>query len=127
MKTLLWHLLHHLAFEFLAIGVLGALHTVASPCAPLLEEEGDTMTLGKLAQIEHPLLVHWTGSGTALASNDHPLDASEVEIAKVFEQGFAREETHGGTLDTPEVIYTGQHLATFHRDSKPCIDRHLAH
>ena len=120
------HLLHHLAFEFLAVGMLGALHSVATPCAPLLEEEGDTMALGKLAQIEHPRLEHGTGIGTALAPDDHPLYASEIEVAKVFEQRFAREESHRGILYAPEGVYARQHLATFHGHSKPCVDWHLA-
>ena len=56
-------------------------------------------TLGRVALVadrEHPVLLHRPRTRAALAADDHPVDAFQVELAEVFQQRLDREEPHGG-------------------------------
>src|SRR5690606_115832 len=64
--------------------------------APLLEEEGDLLGAALTADRAHPGLVHRAGAGAALAADDDPVDAGEVELAEVFEERLDGEEADRG-------------------------------
>lgn len=76
--------------------MLVALDAILAPGAPLLEEEGGVGSVGLGEEAEGPFFLHGTGVRTTFATYDDPMDASEVEGAEVFEEGFAGEETDGG-------------------------------
>src|SRR5207302_712285 len=61
---------------------------------PLLEEEGHLGLLALAANGLHPLLPHRAGAGTALPADDDPVDALQVELAEVFQEGLDRKEPH---------------------------------
>lgn len=80
----LWHLLDDPTLKEPAVGVLDALHAVGTPGAPLLEEEGGTLPLHLVADVQHPLFLHRPGLGTALTSYYDPVDTVEVEITQIL-------------------------------------------
>ena len=56
--------------------------------APLLEEERNTAPLALIAEGQDPFFLHRPGAGPALATYNHPIDASQVQFAQVFQQRF---------------------------------------
>src|SRR5206468_1039867 len=48
--------------------------------APLLEEEGDSGSRALLPDFANPLGLHRTGTGPALAANDHPVDPTKRKM-----------------------------------------------
>src|SRR5438270_11082515 len=45
-----------------------------------------------IADRDHPLPPHWTCAGSALAANDRPTDAREVELPEPFQKWFNGQE-----------------------------------
>ena len=52
--------------------------------APLFKEECDALALATIAYLPDPPLFHWPCSSSAFASGDHPIDAGQIERAKIF-------------------------------------------
>src|ERR1035438_32278 len=63
--------------------VLGLPHS-----APLLEEKRNVIFPALIAHRDHPFLPHWPGPGSALATNNCPTDAREIEFAETLQQRF---------------------------------------
>ena len=98
-----------------AIGVFVAFDAVATPGAPLFEEERDVMTFGQLAEVHHPLFLHRSSLRATLATHYHPVDTRQVHITKVFQQRLTRQETDGCPPDITKAFYTADGLFTFYR------------
>ena len=77
-----------------------ALDTVAAPGAPLFEEEGGSVSLGLLLDVECPFFFHRTCFGTTLATDNYPVDILQVKLTEIFQKRFTREETDGSRCDT---------------------------
>src|SRR6267378_3322724 len=54
--------------------------------APLLEEERNTAPLALIAEGQDPFFLYRPGAGPALTTYNHPVDASQVQFAQVFQQ-----------------------------------------
>src|ERR1700722_20851233 len=65
------------------------------PSAPLLEKERDTCGDTLVAHVDCPRRVHWSRMGAALAADDDPIDAMEVEASDCRNQRFYGQEAHG--------------------------------
>lgn len=63
---------------------------------PLLEEESSSCKLAGLMNGFDPFALHWSGSGTAFASDNHPVNPAQVYLAEVFKQRFDAEEARAG-------------------------------
>ena len=63
---------------------------------PLLEKESGVRRVTSPANGFHPLHSHWPCPGAALASDDHPIDTAEIEIAEILQQRFNAQETSPG-------------------------------
>lgn len=87
--------MHNLAIKHFAVGVFVAFDAVAAPGAPLFEEEGCTMSLSLLLDVERPFFFHRTGLGTTLATDNYPVDVLQVKLTEIFEKRFTREEANG--------------------------------
>jgi hypothetical protein len=60
---------------------LAFLHT-----APLLEEEQASLLLTLHLDRADPCWFHWSGTGTAFAADDHPVNACKVEWSEILEE-----------------------------------------
>lgn len=69
---------HALAY-FLAVRIVGA---------PLFEEIGDGCCFALVTNIPRPFATHRAGPMTRLPANDHPVDATKINFAKIFQKGF---------------------------------------
>jgi hypothetical protein len=56
--------------------------------APLLEEERHLHSSALSPNAANPIRGHWTRAWPALATDNDPVNALDVHLAKVFEQGF---------------------------------------
>ena len=65
---------------------------VLACAAPLLEEEGHPLRATLATDVDDPVSKHRPRAGAALAADDHPVDAAEVEWSQVFQQRLDREE-----------------------------------
>lgn len=63
------------AVQVSAVGLGGA-------AAPLLEEEGYAGGVTLVAQVAGPGFGHGAGAGAALAADDQPVDALQVEVGE---------------------------------------------
>src|SRR6267143_175135 len=74
------------AWEFV---IRSAFETSAGLClansAPLFEEEGDTAPLALIAKGQDPFFLHRPGTGPALAADNHPIDALQIQLANVLQ------------------------------------------
>lgn len=86
----------------------------------MLHEERHALRLALVSDRPCPVEVHRPGSVAALSSDDHPADAGEVELAKVFEQRFEREEPNAGR-GLAELIEAPEDGLIFDRRSLPYV------
>ena len=66
-----------------------------SGASPLLEEEGNAVTLAEVPHLEHPVFSHRARLGAALSADDDPRDSAEVDVAERTEQRFDGEKPDG--------------------------------
>src|SRR5713226_3292904 len=52
--------------------------------APLLEEEGNSALLALIPKGQNPFFLHRPGASSALATDNHPVDTSQVQFAEVL-------------------------------------------
>jgi hypothetical protein len=74
---------------------------------PLLEEEGHLFSTALVSNGEHPFLLHASGTGSAFASHNYPMNAFQVHSTKVLEQRLHGQESSMG-VRTPQIINAGQ-------------------
>src|SRR3954471_256604 len=89
--------------------------------APLLEEERHIDFPTLIADRANPVGLHRPGPRPALAAEDHPADAVEVDRTEVFEQGLDREHPQGRRggsemLDARQAV-----LAVLDADAEPDV------
>jgi len=65
---------------------------VLACAAPLLEEEGYPLRAALTTDVDDPISKHGPRVRAALAADDHPVDAMQVEWAKIGQQRFHGEE-----------------------------------
>ena len=84
--------------------------------APLLEKERDTLGATFAFDAGHPGLAHPPSARAALAAGDHPMDAGEIDRAKIFQQWLGGDEAdHGGR--GLQCLQSGQSVS-------PVLDAH---
>ncbi len=62
--------------------------------APLFEEEEAALCIALLLNCAYPGWVHGSCAWSAFASDDHPVNAGQVKLAKVFKQRLDAKEAH---------------------------------
>jgi hypothetical protein len=92
------------------------------PAAPLLEEKRNPRTSTLIPHVDRPIRIHGTSLGTRLASNNHPVDAFEIEVAQRPEQWLQREELDH-RFRRPKVINARKVRVTLDADTHPDIGR----
>jgi hypothetical protein len=60
----------------------------------LFEKESDARGDTLVAHIDCPCRVHWPRTGAALAADDDPIDAMEVEVSYWCDERFHRQEAN---------------------------------
>ena len=71
--------------------------------------------------ILYPFGFHGSCFRSGLSTRDHPMDSTEIDFSKVFEQGFGGNEPHGG-IYRPKVIDSRDSiLSVLHGNAQPCI------
>ena len=66
---------------------------------------GDTGSAALVPYGDNPLTFHWSRSRTALATNNHPTESVQVQLAHVLQQRFDRQKSHG-SIGLTQVIDT---------------------
>ena len=61
---------------------------------PLLEEERHILFSTLTLNVDRPLFSHWSGVGPAFAADYDPVNARQVNLPDVLEQGFDRKEAN---------------------------------
>lgn len=117
-----------LSVDGAAVGFLVALDTVFAVCSPLLEEERNTLLLASAFDVQHPFLLHRSRLVAALAADNDPVDAGEVEGTEVGEERLTRKEAHCFFKDanSRQQFYTADRFCIFHRCSDPHITRNVS-
>ena len=67
-----------------SIGLLMALNTIRTPASPLFEEEGCLLLLALSAYCVNPLGVHGASFGARLATDDDPVDTTEIHRTNIL-------------------------------------------
>src|ERR1039457_1322748 len=57
-------------------------------CSPLVEEERNALLQADAVYAFYPLRLHVAGTRAALAAHDHPMDAVNIKLPKIFQVGF---------------------------------------
>ena len=84
-----WHLVVVFAVEVAAVGLGGS-------ASPLLEEERDVGGSALVAEVADPGHLDRAGAGAALAADDQPVDASEVNLREGTEERSGADESRSG-------------------------------
>lgn len=53
---------------------------------PLFEKEWNLRFVTLAPNADDPVLTHWACAGTAFATNDDPVNLTEIELVEVFKQ-----------------------------------------
>ena len=64
--------------------------------APLLEEEGDTMLKTVVANLSHPVRLHWPCARPGFTADNYPVDSSQLYLRQWPEQRFDRQKLYLG-------------------------------
>ena len=64
--------------------------------APLLEEEGDTMLKTVVANLSHPVRLHWSCTRSGFAPDNYPVDSIQLYPRQGSEQRFERQKLYLG-------------------------------
>jgi len=83
--------------------MLVSFDAIASPGAPLFEEECGALAVGLGLDLEDPFLAHGAGFWATFSANDNPVDVFQVKIAEAFKEGFAGKESNGGRQRTKGI------------------------
>jgi hypothetical protein len=94
-----------------SIQFLVSTDTIGTPGAPLLEEERDLLSHGLAPDAINPFRAHRTGFSPTLASDNDPMNASQVDRADILEEWLNRQKTHRG-FDTSEMVNSGQAVSS---------------
>jgi hypothetical protein len=52
---------------------------------PLFEEKRNLRILALISNGSDPFCLHWPGAWTAFASNNHPIDAGQIESSEILQ------------------------------------------
>jgi hypothetical protein len=88
----------------------------------LLEEERHTGGKTLVAQIAHPLRLHPTMCGAALAPHNQPADSGQVKVRQWAKERLAREETNCSPAFS-QPVYPRRNPLVLDRGTEPDIRR----
>jgi len=87
--------------------------------APLFEKEGNFRPLALRADVPHPFDIHWPRARPALAADNHPVDAPQIDRAEMFQQRFDGKETDLRGRVAEQIYARQTMLAVFHAYAPP--------
>ena len=86
----------------------------------LLEKECYAFLDTLIPNITRPSVIHWTKTFSAFATNDHPVDARQVNFAQILKQRLKRQKPDfSGAFS--ELIYAKQRLFILYARPLPDI------
>ncbi len=88
--------------------------------APLLEEKCDARMNTLITDVDYPCLIHRPRARTALATDNHPVNAAEVEFADRRKKRLDREEADAN-ICALQVRNARCRLSVLNRDAKPNV------
>jgi len=88
----------------------------------LLKEKGRSLTFTKLFYLQNPSLLHWAGTRTGLAADDHPVDAIQTEAPQRANQGLAGKKADVCWY-TSQELYPTNYPLIFDAGAHPDIPR----
>lgn len=109
----------------MAIGFFVAFDAILTKGTPLFEEERHALIFALVEDIQHPILAHWPCLVAAFAADNHPVDAGQVEFAKVTQQRLTGQELAAIRFDGTQFLDTPLVVSQFHGSTDPSVVRHI--
>jgi hypothetical protein len=89
---------------------------------PLLEKKGDLLPHACVTNFANPVYVHRPSSGTAFAARDHPVNASQVDVADSVKKGLKGDEPNR-CVSASQMLQATYRLGVLDGDTEPNVRR----